>query len=153
MDFERSFVGLVHLFNDKSQISLSTGLWVFTHFTPYFSTLQNGHEEPYHKWKYVSYVLTSEVTVTVENGSCLQKKKIGRVEILHALHESIKNTLEPLATSAIQSFSIKTSNCSKLIMYPDVASYVVDSPEYETLLGVKRRVSPASPCHRCLIQK
>lgn len=97
--------------------------------------------------------LAVRFTIAEENGSRLEKRKVDRIEILKAPHRSTKNTLEPFENSALQGFPVKMSDCCNLTMHPAAASYMEDFPKGEDQIEVRKRVSLALLCSRCLTQK
>lgn len=120
---------------------------------PHFSTLWNEHEE--HISQMGTLLLYTYHWASKQQRSTdlvWKRKRLQEVKI-STLYMKSSNTLEPLATSDLPSFSVKTSDCSNLNTHSDFASYVADFTECDDLLGLEREVSPASPCNRCFIKK
>lgn len=160
-DGEKSCMGGLQIFSDKSQIALKAGT---LSFYPLHMTLINFTEEArrchiVERRTVVAYLPVTFQHADSDDGNALstttrtKKRRIGRVDFLEGLHESISFVMTPVIEAALSGLCCATSDVYRFRLHLMMTSYISDNPEAEDMLSVKRGCATDSPCHRCVVGK
>lgn len=144
----------MQLFSDKSQISLSSRLLSIYLF--HVTTLN--YNKQVRKALFTSGgSIFSYFPINSSLGGAqtphLMVKMFGRIDMLQAIYDSIRTTLETSYTISLKIFSMKMSDGLRLIQHPVLASYVVDFLKKESMPSFREIVLSASSCNKGVIPK
>ena len=164
-DGVKSFVSLLQVYSDKSQVNLKPTSFTFypLHITLLNFTEEERREQITSRRSVVAYLPVEFLPVVEEDesyevtryGITSWKKShsIRRHDKLSCLHECVEKCVEPLSNEALRGIAACTRDRSMLHCHFLLSSYIGDLPECEDMLSVKRNGNTISPCHRCIITK
>lgn len=155
-DGEQSAIAGVQVFSDKSHMSLDIDSLAFH---PLHATFVNFSEDSRRKHITSGCTVVAYLPVRIDgiddanSGVTGRRRKVQRVHLIQAFHNSICFALKPLMDEAMGGFIATSADKFKLRLHLVLASYICDIPEAEDSLSVKRGNQTESPCFRCLVRK